>query len=353
MAIAVTHDEPRPGQILDSHNPRAGGTMRSSLPYHSRTGLVTALRSKSHSPIQETLSQPAPPVPCRSASRIVSSYAAPIRGSCHSSLSRDDSRFRSSKAATTPGPPDTRNTSASGSIPAANADAAPAGSPGSSDSAERSLSSRVSSAPGTSWNGATPWAIPARLTRPPGTAAAASAPGPPPDQPSVANRSTASSSAIAAHPRQSRQARTARRWNRHSQAGRRKQAGHRAWPRAARQSKGPAGKPGSHENTSPRRRRVHPRHGPAPPARPGLCRTRARDNDNGVPYRRGSSQSQGVEHLIRRSGHVVQDRPSPVVGWADIPELSTCVGCCSAAWLQSWLQSRRNGADPRPSAFQA
>src|SRR6185312_10251642 len=57
--------------------------------------------------------------------------------------------------------------------------------------------------------------------------------------------------------------------------------------------------------------------------------------------------------LIRRSGHIVQDRPSPVVGWADIPELSTCVGCCSAAWLQSWLQSRRRGADPRPSAFQA
>jgi len=57
--------------------------------------------------------------------------------------------------------------------------------------------------------------------------------------------------------------------------------------------------------------------------------------------------------LIRRSGQVVQARPSMVVGWADIPELSTCVGCCSAAWLQSWLQSRRYGADPRPSAFQA
>jgi hypothetical protein len=26
-----------------------------------------------------------------------------------------------------------------------------------------------------------------------------------------------------------------------------------------------------------------------------------------------------------------------VVGWADIPGLSMCVGCCSAAWLQSWL----------------
>src|SRR5580693_4023953 len=39
-----------------------------------------------------------------------------------------------------------------------------------------------------------------------------------------------------------------------------------------------------------------------------------------------------------------------VVSWADIPELSTCVGFCSAAWLHSWLQSRRNGADPRPSA---
>jgi hypothetical protein len=54
--------------------------------------------------------------------------------------------------------------------------------------------------------------------------------------------------------------------------------------------------------------------------------------------------------LIRRSGHIVQDRPSPVMGWVDIPELSTCVGSCSEAWLQSWLQSRRNGADPRSSA---
>jgi hypothetical protein len=58
-------------------------------------------------------------------------------------------------------------------------------------------------------------------------------------------------------------------------------------------------------------------------------------------------------HQIRRSGEVVQDCSSMVVGWAVIPELSTCVECCSAAWLQSWLQSRRNGADPRPSAFQA
>ena len=33
------------------------------------------------------------------------------------------------------------------------------------------------------------------------------------------------------------------------------------------------------------------------------------------------------------------------VGWADIPGLSTCIGCCSAAWLQSWLQSRLSGAD--------
>jgi anti-sigma B factor antagonist len=44
---------------------------------------------------------------------------------------------------------------------------------------------------------------------------------------------------------------------------------------------------------------------------------------------------------IRRSEQVVQDRPSPVVGWADIPELSTCVGRRPAAWLQHWLQSWR------------
>jgi hypothetical protein len=30
-----------------------------------------------------------------------------------------------------------------------------------------------------------------------------------------------------------------------------------------------------------------------------------------------------------------------------------CVGCSLAAWLQRWLQAWRNGADPRPSAFQA
>ena len=68
---------------------------------------------------------------------------------------------------------------------------------GSNDTAARSLSSSSSSAPGTSWNGPAPEAIPARLIRPPGTAAAASAPGPPPDMPRVANRATPSSSATA------------------------------------------------------------------------------------------------------------------------------------------------------------
>jgi hypothetical protein len=60
----------------------------------------------------------------------------------------------------------------------------------------------------------------------------------------------------------------------------------------------------------------------------------------------------GHDLLTRRSGQVVQDRPSPVVGCADIPEFAY-VGRCPAAWQQCWQQSRRNGADPRPSAFQA
>jgi len=59
------------------------------------------------------------------------------------------------------------------------------------------------------------------------------------------------------------------------------------------------------------------------------------------------------EHQIRRSGQVVQNRSLRSVRWADIPVLSTCVGRCPAAWLQCWLQSHRNGAAPRPSAFQA
>jgi hypothetical protein len=59
----------------------------------------------------------------------------------------------------------------------------------------------------------------------------------------------------------------------------------------------------------------------------------------------------GNDLRFRRSGQVVQDRPSPIVGWADIPGLSTCVGRRPAAGQQYWQQSRRNGADPRPSAF--
>jgi hypothetical protein len=56
------------------------------------------------------------------------------------------------------------------------------------------------------------------------------------------------------------------------------------------------------------------------------------------------------EHLIRRCRHIVQDRPSRAVHWADVPQLSVRVKCCLAAWQQFRQQSRRNGADPRPSA---
>ena len=57
--------------------------------------------------------------------------------------------------------------------------------------------------------------------------------------------------------------------------------------------------------------------------------------------------------LIRRSGHIVQDRPLRSLRWADIPLMSAWDAPCPAAWQQCWLQSRRPGADPRPSAFQA
>ena len=59
------------------------------------------------------------------------------------------------------------------------------------------------------------------------------------------------------------------------------------------------------------------------------------------------------EHLIRRSGHIVQDRPLRPVCWTDIPQLSAWDASYPAAWQQCWRQSQRPGADPRPSAFQA
>jgi hypothetical protein len=45
--------------------------------------------------------------------------------------------------------------------------------------------------------------------------------------------------------------------------------------------------------------------------------------------------------LIRRSRHIVQDRPSRSVCWADIPELSARDSRCPTAWQQYWQQSRR------------
>ena len=54
----------------------------------------------------------------------------------------------------------------------------------------------------------------------------------------------------------------------------------------------------------------------------------------------------GHDLLIRRLRQLVQDGPSPSVRWADIPQPSMCVGRRPAAWLQRWLQSWRNAADP-------
>ena len=49
----------------------------------------------------------------------------------------------------------------------------------------------------------------------------------------------------------------------------------------------------------------------------------------------------GHDPLIRRSGHIVQGRPSRLVCWADIPPLSASVGRCLAAWQQCWQQTAR------------
>ena len=92
------------------------------------------------------------------------------------------------------------------------------------------------------------------------------------------------------------------------------------------------------------------------PSRPlAPCKGMARVRSGQAPAwlsastRRSSTQRTRAcfgEHQIRRSGHIVQGRPLLVVGWADIPGLSTCVGRRRTPWLQSWLHSRRNAADP-------
>ena len=50
--------------------------------------------------------------------------------------------------------------------------------------------------------------------------------------------------------------------------------------------------------------------------------------------------------LIRRSGHIVQNRPVPVMCWADVPGLSARDGRCPAAWQQYWQQSAGATREP-------
>jgi hypothetical protein len=65
----------------------------------------------------------------------------------------------------------------------------------------------------------------------------------------------------------------------------------------------------------------------------------------------GSSGPHGdqQQHLIRRSGHIVHDRPPLVVCWIDVLNLSALVACYLAAWQQVWQQSPADSAvqDPK------
>jgi hypothetical protein len=81
----------------------------------------------------------------------------------------------------------------------------------------------------------------------------------------------------------------------------------------------------------------------------GRTRTLSGPSPDLSPARTLAPPSRREDLLIRRSEQVVPDRPSLVVGWDDIPELSTCVGRCSAAWQQCWQQYESPpGTFPRP-----
>jgi hypothetical protein len=54
----------------------------------------------------------------------------------------------------------------------------------------------------------------------------------------------------------------------------------------------------------------------------GLAHSREQGSDLQILSALGGTRTPNL--LIRRSGQVVQDRPSSVVGWVDIPGLSAC-----------------------------
>jgi hypothetical protein len=90
------------------------------------------------------------------------------------------------------------------------------------------------------------------------------------------------------------------------------------------------------------------------PARPQVNRcTGLSGSDREYPALTGRSGTQRAracfgEHLIRRSGHIVQHRTSRSVCWADIPHVSMPGRRCPPSWQQVWQQSRRGC----PNGFQ-
>ena len=68
----------------------------------------------------------------------------------------------------------------------------------------------------------------------------------------------------------------------------------------------------------------------------GCARTGTQDHPVYIPHAfRRPGRLLAAEHLFRRSGRTVQDRPAVAVCWADVPALSPGVG----NWLWPWQQS--------------
>ena len=68
-----------------------------------------------------------------------------------------------------------------------------------------------------------------------------------------------------------------------------------------------------------------------------------------APICGASTSEHPARLLIGKSRHIVQDGPLRSMRCTKIPEWSAWDRRCQAAWQRS----RRNGFDPRPSAFQA
>ncbi len=246
MSLAVLEVRPTPGMFATSHCACANGTIMSAVPCHTATGTVMSRTEKPHGRMWVRSSSRQPAMPCASACR---NPAAVGLGELPGQRGPVHRRDQAAEGVRDLGGGDRRQRRCECSSSSAVRGSGPAKAAVYSATFSSPIPARMS--PSYSVGGASPTPQTAARHRSGSIAAQASERGPPPDQPSVTNRSCP-------------------RWSRTWRRRRRRPRPWRRWPRRSAGSR--CRTRGGSRRRAAARGRPRPRRAAGPARRPGECR---------------------------------------------------------------------------------